>query len=78
MKSRLILIIRLACAVVASLIVWLQHARLVDNPERQAAIHTKLEEIYQHLTATRAPASDVHTPGLPTHHAQKAGDRPSE
>jgi hypothetical protein len=31
MKWRLILIVGLACAVVASLIVWLQHARLVGS-----------------------------------------------
>jgi len=31
MKWRLILIIGLACAVVAGLIVWLQHARLVGS-----------------------------------------------
>jgi len=171
MKWRLILIIGLACAVVAGLIVWLQHARLVgswlqvqtgtvnesgpyygfwsgfgsdleefgilgaigaaiyqlvkkynchepgcwrignhpaadgqfnlcyrhqpdyngkkpthelierlhrENLERQTAIHSKLEEIHQHLTATQATASDLHTPGLPNHHAQTDGDRPSE
>jgi hypothetical protein len=46
-----------------------------ENLERQAAIHSKLEEIHEHLTTT---ANEVHTPGLPTQRAQKAGDRPSE
>jgi hypothetical protein len=49
-----------------------------ENLERQTAIHSKLEEIHQHLTATQATAGDLHTPGLPTHHAQTDGDRPIE
>jgi hypothetical protein len=49
-----------------------------EHLERQAAIHSKLEEIHQHLTATQAAAGDVHSPGPPTHHAQRAGDRPTE
>jgi hypothetical protein len=49
-----------------------------ENQERQAAIHSKLEEIQQNLTATRAADGDVHNPGPHTHHAQKAGDRPTE
>jgi hypothetical protein len=49
-----------------------------EHLERQAAIHSKLQEIHQQLTGTPAAAGDVDGPGSPTHHAQAAGDHQTE
>jgi hypothetical protein len=48
-----------------------------EHLERQAAIHSKLQEIHQQLTASRAAAGDVPGPGSPAHNAQAAGGRPT-
>jgi hypothetical protein len=48
-----------------------------EHLEREAAIHSKLQEIHQELTATRA-TNDVHGTGAPAHNAQAAGDRQVE
>jgi len=48
-----------------------------EHLERQAAIHSKLQEIHQQLTASRAAAADVPGPGSPAHNAQAAGGRPT-
>jgi hypothetical protein len=48
-----------------------------EHLERQAAIHSKLREIHQQLTASRAAAGDVPGPGSPAHNAQSAGGRPT-
>jgi hypothetical protein len=51
-----------------------------EHVERQAAIHGKLQEIHQHLTATQAAAAGVPGPGpgLAAHPAQAAGDDQAE
>ena len=49
-----------------------------EHLERQAAIHGKLGEVHQRLTATPAAAGDVHGPGAPAHNSRAAGDGPSE
>jgi hypothetical protein len=49
-----------------------------EHLERQVAIHNKLEEVHQRLTATPAAADDVHGPGAPAHNSQAAGDRQTE
>jgi len=49
-----------------------------EHLERQAAIHTKLEEIHERLNTAPPAADDSHGPGPPAHHAQAAGDRQSE
>jgi hypothetical protein len=46
-----------------------------EHLERQAAIHSKLQEIHQQLTASRAAAGDVSGPGSPAANAQAAGGR---
>ena len=46
-----------------------------EHLERQAAIHSKLEEIHEELTARPAAADDVHGPGPPAQNVQAAGDR---
>jgi hypothetical protein len=43
-----------------------------EHLKNQAAIHSKLEEIHQHLAATSA-AGDTHVPGSLAHNAQAAG-----
>jgi hypothetical protein len=48
-----------------------------EHLERQAAIHSKLQEIHQHLITTPA-TGDTHAPRSPAHHAQAAGDRQTE
>jgi hypothetical protein len=45
-----------------------------DHLERQVAIHGKLQEIHQRVTATQAAAGGVPGPGSPAHPAQAAGD----
>jgi hypothetical protein len=45
-----------------------------DHLERQAAIHSKLEEIHQHLTATSATADDLPGPSAAARPAKAAGD----
>jgi len=49
-----------------------------EHLERQAAIHSKLQEIHQQLTGTPAAAGDAHGPGASAHHPQAAGDRQAE
>lgn len=49
-----------------------------EHLERQAAIHSKLQEIHQHLTGTPGAAGDVPGPGAPAHNAQAAGDHQTE
>jgi hypothetical protein len=49
-----------------------------EHLERQAAIHDKLQEIHERLTAAPAAANDIHSPGAPAHNAQAAGDRQTE
>ena len=46
-----------------------------EHLEQQAAMHSKLEEIHQHLTATSATADDLPGPSAAAHHAKAAGDR---
>jgi hypothetical protein len=48
-----------------------------ENRERQEAIHGRLLEIHEYLTATAA-ARDSQNPGVPTHTAQAAGEHPAE
>jgi hypothetical protein len=48
-----------------------------EHVERQAAIHSKLQEIHQHLTATPAAAPDVPGPGPPTTPRQPETTTPS-
>ena len=48
-----------------------------EHRERQVAIHGKLEEIYQDLTATPAAADDKDGSGAPAHNGQAAGDHQS-
>ena len=46
-----------------------------EHLERQAAIHSKLDEIQERLNARPAAADDVRGPGPPAHNAQAGGDR---
>jgi hypothetical protein len=48
-----------------------------EHLQRQAAIHDKLDEIHQHLTAPSA-ARDTHAPGPAAHNAPAAGDHHTE
>src|SRR6201987_2605319 len=48
-----------------------------EHLERQAAIHSKLQEIHQDLAGTPAAAGDAHGPGAPAHNGQAAGERQS-
>jgi len=49
-----------------------------EHLERQAAIHSRLQEIHQDLIGTPAAAGDVPGPSAPAHNAQAAGDHQSE
>ena len=49
-----------------------------EHLERQDAIHSKLQEIHQHLTGPPGAPGDVHDPGAPAHNAQAAGDNRTE
>jgi hypothetical protein len=49
-----------------------------EHLERQAAIHSRLQEIHQDLTGTPAGAGDGPGPGAPAHNGQAAGERQSE
>ena len=46
-----------------------------EHLEREAAIHSKLDEIHERLIARPAAADDVRAPGPPAHNAQAGGDR---
>jgi hypothetical protein len=48
-----------------------------EHLERQAAIHSKLQEIHQDLAGTPAAAGDKDGPGTPAHNGQAAGERQS-
>ena len=49
-----------------------------EHLERQAAIHIRLQEMHERLTATPAAANETHSAGAPAHNAQAAGDRQAE
>ena len=44
-----------------------------EHLERQEALHSKINDLHQHLIARQATAGDKHDPGAPA--AQAAGDR---
>jgi hypothetical protein len=48
-----------------------------EHLEREAAMHSKIQEIHQRLIVDPA-ASDLHDPGSPAHDAQAARDRQTE
>ena len=48
-----------------------------EHLERQAAIHSKLQQIHQELATRPGTASDTPGPGPPAHNAQAAGDAPA-
>jgi hypothetical protein len=47
-----------------------------EHLERQAAVHSKLDEIHERLNTRPAAADDVHGPGPPAPSAQAAGGSP--
>lgn len=47
-----------------------------EHLERQEALHSKINEVHQHLTAKQATADDTHGPGATT--AQAGGDRQTQ
>ena len=48
-----------------------------EHLDRQAAVHSKLVEIHQHLTAGRA-TGETHAPSSPAYHARAADDHQTE
>jgi hypothetical protein len=49
-----------------------------EHLERQAAVHSKLQEIHQQLATRPGAANDIHGPGQPAHNAQAAGNHQSK
>jgi len=47
-----------------------------EHLEREAAIHSKLDQIHERLNASPAAADDQHGPGPPANNAQAAGGPP--